>query len=223
MHILYEDPSLIFINKAPDIVVQRGHDASEAVLYEQVRDYLAAKHEEAFLLQRLDRGTSGVIFFTKTSAVNRNVTRQFETKTMRKSYLAICEGRLEQQQTIDAPLARVGPISFGVRPHGKRAITAVTPLAWSDRGSLIELGLLTGRTHQIRAHLAAIHHPLAGDWLYGKRNAPRPMLHAESLSLRHPNTGEPLFVRAPVPADFLNELDHRQLRPKENRFETVSE
>ena len=205
MRILHEDDALIFIDKAPDIVVQRGYDPDEPVLY----DLVLAHTSPLFLLQRLDRGTSGVIFFSKRSDLNSKLTRQFEQKRIRKSYLALVEGEIQEHQTIDAPLARIGPISFGVREQGKRAVTEVQPLESASGGSLLAVTLHTGRTHQIRAHLAAIGHPLAGDWLYGERNEARPMLHAARLDMTHPVTNEPLSVDAPVPADFRDACTRR--------------
>lgn len=198
LDIIYEDEALIFVNKPPGIVVQRAYDATEPVLYELV----AAHTTPLFLLQRLDRGTSGVIFFSKRSDLNAKITRQFELKRIRKRYLALVEGEIAEHQVIDAPLARIGPISFGVRDGGKRAVTEVTPLAAGERGTLVDVTLHTGRTHQIRAHLAAIGHPLAGDWLYGERNETRPMLHAAQLEMTHPLTNAQLSVSAPIPDDF---------------------
>ena len=198
LDVLYEDDALVFINKPPDIVVQRGYDPDEPVLFELV----AQRFPGVFLMQRLDRGTSGVIFFSRRSDINAKLTRQFETKRIRKRYLALCEGELAEHQIIDAPLARIGPISFGVRDHGKRAVTEVTPLAATARGSKVSVDLHTGRTHQIRVHLAAIGHPLIGDWLYGQRNQARPMLHAAVLELTHPLTNQPLRVEATPPEDF---------------------
>jgi 23S rRNA pseudouridine1911/1915/1917 synthase len=198
LDILYEDSALLFVNKPAGIVVQRGYDAEEPVLLEIASAYASP----LFLMQRLDRGTSGVMFFSKLASINANLTRQFEKKRIRKRYVAICEGELGEKQTIDAPLIRIGPISFSVGEGGKRAMTIVTPLRATPRGSLVAVDLLTGRTHQIRVHLAAIGHPLAGDWLYGQRNEVRPMLHARQLSMMHPLTNEPLLVSAPVPDDF---------------------
>ena len=209
LSILYEDSDLIFIDKPPHIVVQRGYDADEAVLLEQVENYLRAKGEQSFLMQRLDRGTSGVIFFSKQSSINANLTRQFERKAIRKHYVALVHGRLTQAQTISAPLARIGPISFGVRDGGKRAVTVVSPRANSNDCSVVDIDLLTGRTHQIRVHLAAIAHPLVGDWLYGARDAARPMLHAARLEMTHPRTQLPLAVAAALPSDFLEEAARR--------------
>ena len=199
LHVLYEDDALLFVNKPPDIIVARSHDPHEPTLF----DLASAHAGKIFLMQRLDRGTSGVMFFTKLAAVNARLTRHFETKLIRKRYLALSEGGLGERQTIDAPLARIGPISFGVRDHGKRAITDVAPLRATRHGSLVAVELRTGRTHQIRAHLAAIGHPLIGDWLYGERNAVRPMLHAAELAMLHPLTNEPLRITTPPPPDFV--------------------
>jgi RluA family pseudouridine synthase len=198
LDILYEDDALLFVNKPTGIVVQRGYDADEPVLLETAMQHT----QPLFLMQRLDRGTSGVMFFSKLDSINANLTRQFEQKRIRKRYVAICEGELGERQTIDAPLIRIGPISFGVGDGGKRAVTIVTPLRATPRGSLVAIDLMTGRTHQIRVHLAAIGHPLAGDWLYGQRNETRPMLHARELSMTHPLRNEPLRVAAAVPDDF---------------------
>ena len=205
MHILYEDDALIFINKPAGMVVQRGFDADEPVLY----DLVAAHTSPLFLMQRLDRGTSGVIFFSKRSDVNRKLTRQFERKRIAKHYLALCVGELAERQTIDAPMKRTGAITFAVGEGGKRAVTTVEPVSASPLGSLVKVRLHTGRTHQIRVHLASIGHPLAGDWLYGERTAVRPMLHAAQLELTHPLTNAPLRVAAPAPDDFLEESRRR--------------
>ena len=219
LEILYEDEALLFVNKPPNIVVQRAHDPSEPVLFE-----LAAVHTTTlFLMQRLDRGTSGVMFFSKLDSINGKLTRLFETKQIRKRYLALCEGQLCETQTIDAPMARIGPISFGVREHGKRALTAIHPLRATRNGSLLGVELQTGRTHQIRVHLAAIGHPLIGDWLYGARNAARPMLHAAEIAMPHPLTREPLRVLAPPPDDFQQAAEERKIVSRGEDILTAAE
>jgi 23S rRNA pseudouridine1911/1915/1917 synthase len=206
LDILFEDDALIFVNKPAGVVVQpRMHHPDERDLHAEV-----ARHTSpAYLLQRLDRGTSGVMFFSKRADVNARLTRQFTQKRIGKRYLAICDGHLAVPQTIDAPLARVGAITFAVRAGGKTAITHVHPVHATPRGSLLALALETGRTHQIRVHLASIGHPLAGDWLYGCDDAVRPMLHAAEIEMTHPLTNEPLRVRAPLPDDFLEEAARR--------------
>ena len=209
LQILFEDDALIFVNKPAGVVVQqRMHDPDEPYLHAEVTRHTSP----AYLMQRLDRGTSGVMFFSKREDVNARITRQFVGKRIRKQYLALCEGELPEPQTVDAPLARVGAIKFAVREGGKRAITHVHPVHATPSGSLLEIVLETGRTHQIRVHLSAIGHPLAGDWLYGTRNAARPMLHAAELEMTHPLTNAPLRVTAPLPDDFVQEATRRGLR-----------
>jgi 23S rRNA pseudouridine1911/1915/1917 synthase len=205
--VLYEDDVLLFLNKPPRLVVQRGYDPDEPTLLELASQYAG---QPLHLLQRLDRGTSGVIFFSKSSAANVKITRQFETKRIRKTYLALCEGQLAERQTIDAPIIRIGAIKFGVGDAGRRAVTHVEPLAATPNGSLLRILLETGRTHQIRVHLSAIGHPLLGDWLYGDRDsAERPMLHAALLEMTHPVTRQPLRVGAPLASDFCDEAARR--------------
>ena len=198
LSILYADDALLFVDKPAGIVVQRGYDPDEPVLLELA----VAEVGHLYLMQRLDRGTSGVMFFSRRADINAKLTRQFETKRIPKSYLALVEGEVAERQTVDAPLARIGPISFGVRDEGKRAITVVEPLAAGADGSLLAISLMTGRTHQIRVHLAAIGHPLVGDWLYGARNATRPMLHSAELVMTHPVSNQPLRVVSALPDDF---------------------
>lgn len=208
LHILYEDEALIFVNKPAGLVVQqRTFQPDEPYLHDLVNRQIGP----VFLMQRLDRGTSGVIFFSKRGDLNVRLTRQFEKKRIRKTYLAICRGELHEEQTIDAPIARTGAITFGVRDHGKRAVTHVKARDANRSGSLLEIDLETGRTHQIRVHLSAIGHPLAGDWLYGEEDASRPMLHAAQLEMLHPLTGQPFRVAAPAPDDFLEEAGRRGL------------
>ena len=219
LDILYEDAALLFVNKPPDIVVQRSYDQNEPVLLEQAE----AHGGKLFLMQRLDRGTSGVIFFSKLAEINANLTRQFEAKRIRKLYLALCEGELAENQTVDTLLARIGPISFGVREEGKRAITSIRVLRATPRGSLVEVALQTGRTHQIRVHLAAIGHPIIGDWLYGMRNAPRPMLHAAELAMVHPLTNAPLRVSTPPPGDFWNLAEERKIVSRDEDIMTPAD
>ncbi len=220
LEILYEDDCLIFINKPAGIVVQqRMHEPDEPFLH----DLVARQAGPVYLMQRLDRGTSGVMFFSKRSDLNVRLTRQFERKRIRKRYLALAEGKLAEKQTIDAPLARVGAIKFAVRDGGKRSITHIEPIESHRTGSLVAIHLETGRTHQIRVHLSAIGHPLAGDWLYGERNAVRPMLHAAELELTHPLTNEPLRVAAPVPDDFRDEALQRGIRHWQRTRTTLDE
>jgi 23S rRNA pseudouridine1911/1915/1917 synthase len=208
LDILFEDDHLIFVNKPAGMVVQRGYDPDERILLDLVNEHVGTP---VYLLQRLDRGTSGVIFFSKLSEMNVRLTRQFEKKRIRKRYLALCTGELAQRQTIDAPIVRIGAIKFGIRDGGRRCVTHLEPLAAAASASLLSIVLETGRTHQIRVHLSAIGHPLIGDWLYGERSERRPMLHAAELALTHPASNTPLVVRAPAPDDFIEEAGRHGL------------
>lgn len=217
--VLYEDDALIFVNKPAGIVVQPSLDAGEPTLLDEVRAHAGP----VFLMQRLDRGTSGVMFFSKRSEINVKLTRQFETKQIRKRYLALCRGALAERQTIDAPLARSGTITFAVRGDGKRAITDVAPIRATPSGSLVSIELRTGRTHQIRVHLSSIGHPLLGDWLYGARDASRPMLHAAELTMTHPLSRERLRVAAPLPDDFRDAAAERGIVSRSEDIASLAE
>ena len=208
LDILFEDDALIFVNKPAGLLVQsRVHAPDEPWLHAEV-----ARHTSpAYLMQRLDRGTSGVIFFSKRADVNARLTRQFTARRIAKQYLALCHGHVAGPHTIDAPIARIGAIKFAVRDDGKRAITHVSPVRATPSATLVRVRLETGRTHQIRVHLSALGHPLVGDWLYGTGDAARPMLHAAEIAMSHPLTNEPLRVTAPLPDDFVNEAERRGL------------
>jgi 23S rRNA pseudouridine1911/1915/1917 synthase len=206
VEVLYEDDALLFVNKPPGLIVARSRDPIEPTLF----DLAAAHAGKIFLMQRLDRGTSGVMFFSKLASINPRLTRHFETKLIRKRYLALAEGDLGERQTIDAPLARIGPISFGVRDHGKRAMTDLIPRRATRNGSLLEVALRTGRTHQIRVHLAAIGHPLVGDPRYGggsRHGLRRQFLHSSRLGLEHPESGATLEFSSELPEDLREALE----------------
>ncbi len=218
LSILYEDDALLFINKPPGIAVQTPLKPEPCLL-----DDIQKHAPGAFLMQRLDRGTSGVMFFSKLAGINAKLTRAFETKDIRKRYLALVRGKLAEGQIIDAPIARIGAIKFAVRDDGKRAVTVVAPRRATPRGSLVCLELRTGRTHQIRVHLAAIGHPLLGDWLYGARDAARPMLHSAELVMTHPLTRQRLRVAAPPPEDFVSCAAERGIMSRDEDETSVFE
>lgn len=206
--ILYEDEWLVFVDKPAGLLVQQSPEGDEPHLHDLMSVRAAQRGEGAFLVQRLDRGTSGVMFFTKRSEINSRINRAFEQKAISKRYLALVEGKFSIPQLIDAPIARIGAITFGVRGEGRRALTRIVPRAASPGASLLEIELLTGRTHQIRVHLSSIRHPLVADWLYGREEeGKRPMLHAWEVTMTHPVTNQQLRVMAPIAADFREEME----------------
>ena len=220
LEILYEDESLLFVNKPPDIVVQRGFDETEPILFDIAQQYTSP----LFLMQRLDRGTSGVMFFSKQARMNRALTRFFERKRIHKRYLAICEGEIAEKQTIDAPLVRIGAIKFAVEGTmstmtSRRAVTHVAPISSNTSASLLSVHLETGRTHQIRVHLTHLGFPLAGDDKYGdfawnkvlsKHGLKRMFLHARRIRFVHPVDGREIVIESPLAPDlaqFVARLD----------------
>jgi 23S rRNA pseudouridine1911/1915/1917 synthase len=173
-------------------------------------------------VHRLDRETSGVMVFARTVEAERHLVQQFRRHTAKRRYVAVVHGTVEAQ-TIESHLVRDrgdGRRGSTTLPDaGKRAVTHVRPLEKLGRYTLVECRLETGRTHQIRIHLAERGHPLCGEKVYGKplrgkapedqSGAPRLALHAAELGFQHPVTGEPMRFEMPLPPDleaFLNRL-----------------
>ncbi len=205
--VLYEDEDLLVVNKPPGMVVHPspGHYG------DSVLNSLAAmgKGQTRFhVLGRLDRDTSGVLVFAKSGAAAAILARQREKGRFRKRYLALAAGVLaEDGGKICFPLAPEGKGRMRVSPDGKAAVTWYRVERRCSACSLVSLWLETGRTHQIRVHLAAAGHPLLGDPLYGGGGVEAPSfnrtaLHARQVWLRQPFTGEEIFLEAPFPADW---------------------
>ena len=206
LDILYEDAALLIVNKPAGMLVhptggEYSHTLANAVLFH----YEAHGEKHAFHpVHRLDRQTSGLVLIAKESHVQHLLSAH---NAIERIYLAVIESSLpESCGTIAAPIARRpgSIIERMVSPEGKCAVTHYTTLAERGGLSLLALRLATGRTHQIRVHLAHLAHPLLGDDLYGGRTdrITRQALHAHRLHLRHPSSGEEITVHAPLPADM---------------------
>ena len=159
-------------------------------------------------VNRLDKGTTGLMVVAKSGYVHDLLRRSLHTSRFLREYRAVCIGCPEPGQgTIDAPIGRdeSSTIARMVRPDGQSAVSHYEVLSSQNGLSLVKLLPETGRTHQLRVHMASIGHPLAGDWLYGTE-APdligRPALHSYALTLTHPVTGEVLHLTAPLPEDM---------------------
>ena len=210
LEIVYEDVDLIVLNKAPGVSVHPGPGHFDDTLGNFLVDYYEKNGQEADFhpVHRLDRGTSGLLVAAKHPHAQEVLKNQLHTEHFRRVYLAVCEGILEDWTgVIDAPL---GPkpgslMEQMVRPDGKPARTKYCVVRrWGDR-SLVHLELETGRTHQIRVHMAHIGHPLTGDFLYGTEDKAligRPALHSGYLSFLHPITKEKLQFSTPLPQDM---------------------
>lgn len=211
--VLFEDDDVIAINKPAGVLTHStGGLSKEPSVASFLRSYItdsSLSGDRAGVVHRLDRATSGVIIGAKNSKSLAALQKQFATRKAGKVYLAIAEGVPELAVgVIDVPIARDSrqPKKFKPQPNGKPAQTTYRVLSRFNRGgkaySVLELTPKTGRTHQLRVHMAHIGHPVAGDGLYGTGDtAPRLMLHASELRLRLPSGEEKIF-KAPPPQEF---------------------
>ena len=207
---VYEDEDIAVLNKSPDMAVHGstgGHGCT-------VANALAALwgRETAFHpVSRLDRGTSGLMVIAKSAYVHDLLRRTLHTDAFRREYLALARGEFPYDfGTVDLPVGRdIGaPTKRAVMPDGQPSRTEYTVLERFPTGALLRVRPLTGRTHQIRVHMAAIGHPLFGDALYGTPDdmLRRPALHSAYLSLRHPVTGERMELTAALPDDLKEKM-----------------
>lgn len=206
-HILYRDRALLAYNKEASIPSQQTPSDAYNNLHAAVWRYLVSEGVSkpyVALHHRLDRGTSGVMIFALDRAVNRRLGTAFEQRRVRKEYLAWAAGRPDRETWVSREDIGRGGGRYVACPRGqgKRAETAFQVLVAVEDRALILARPLTGRTHQIRLHLAACGHPVLGDRLYGGPEAPRLCLHAYRLTLDHPATGASLVVTAGLPPDW---------------------
>lgn len=210
---LYDDDELVVVVKPAGMVVHPapGHASGtlvHALLGRGGAWSSAGGAARPGIVHRLDRGTSGLMLAARTDAAHRDLARQLGARTLSRTYLAIARGRPPAEAgVLEGPIGRDprNRLRMAVVEGGRPARTRYRVLEAKRRYSLVQLDLETGRTHQIRVHLAALGHPVAGDAEYGGRRAgepARPMLHATRLRLRHPRTGEALEFESPPPADF---------------------
>ncbi|AUX94581.1 tRNA pseudouridine(65) synthase TruC [Mixta gaviniae] len=246
LEIIYQDEWLVAVNKPAGWLVHRSWlDRKEKVVVMQtVRDQIG---QHVFTAHRLDRPTSGVLLMGLSSEVGRLLSQQFEQHQMRKTYHAVVRGWLEGADRLDYPLTEeLDKIADKFASPDKGPQPAVTdwrglaiteqPVAIgrypSARYSLIELQPATGRKHQLRRHLSHLRHPIIGDTTHGdlrqNRGAAqhfgceRLMLHASSLALNHPVTGEPLLIRAGLDESWQRMMQYfgwQQLLPELPRVE----
>jgi len=211
IEILYQDASVIAVNKPAGLVVHAGAGAHSGTLVNRlVHHFKSLSHVGGELrpgiVHRLDRGTSGVILVARTDAAHRALAAQFSCRTTEKTYLALVEGRVNADfGRITKPIARDPAHRTRMTArldHGRDALTEYRVLRRFEKFTYLEVRIGTGRTHQIRAHLASIRHPVAGDKLYGAQTADRIFLHAWRIRFDSPATGGRVTVEAPLPEDL---------------------
>ena len=210
--VVYEDPDLVVIDKPAGLVTHPApghpdHTLANAVLAHCPDLEGVGGEVRPGLVHRLDRDTSGLIVVAKNDAAQAGLSAQFKDRTVSKAYLAAVTGRPEPERaTIDAPIGR-HPRSrtrMAIVATGREAVTEYDVLRRLRGYSLVEARPRTGRTHQIRVHLASIGHPVAGDVTYGKSAAglDRHFLHAHRLAFDHPRTGKRLELESALPEDL---------------------
>ena len=206
--IVWEDGHLLVVDKPAGMTAHASNFLPDTPT---VAGALAWQRGSDFVfhsVNRLDKGTTGLMVVAKSGYVHDLLRRSLHTPRFRREYRAICVGCPELRAgTIDAPIGRDerSTIARMVRPDGQQSVSHYEVLAQGNGLSLLKLLPETGRTHQLRVHMASIGHPLAGDWLYGTEAPaliPRPALHSYALTLTHPVTGEVLRLTAPLPPDM---------------------
>ena len=205
--ILYEDDDVIVVNKPSGLLTHaKGGLSDEPTVAEIIRPKtsFATDTDRPGIVHRLDRDTSGLLIIAKNSESAAHLQRQFAERTAKKTYIAITDGKPKLNAAkIDLPIGRnpSAPSTFRIDPNGKPAQTTYHVLAENNIQSLVELKPTTGRTHQLRVHLAHLNAPILGDRVYGKSSDCRMMLHAQKLEITLPS-GERKVFEAAVPDEF---------------------
>ncbi|MEX1255537.1 MAG: RluA family pseudouridine synthase [Dehalococcoidia bacterium] len=212
LSVVYEDDDMLVVDKAPGLAVHPSPGHARHTLVNAVLAHCPdlsgiGGEGRPGIVHRLDKDTSGLIIVAKNDAAHLSLARQLKERQVEKTYLALVDGRVEPPDgEIDAAIGRhpVHRKKMAVVERGRAARTRYRVLREVDGRSLLEVRPETGRTHQIRVHLAHIGHPIAGDPLYGRAHPllERQFLHAHRLAFRHPRTGERIELSAPLPDDL---------------------
>ncbi|MBI3485485.1 RluA family pseudouridine synthase [Candidatus Daviesbacteria bacterium] len=225
--VLYEDSRILVMNKPAGVSVT-GDEVNRVGVSEIAKEL---RGSEIALAHRLDMYTSGVLLLGKTRGARRSLSDQFKERQIGKTYLALVDGEWNPSLAgIVAPIFRSedeGLMKVGLNNQAKPAATAFEEIAQLGIGeqlrSLLKVDLLTGRTHQIRVHLAYLGYPVTGDQLYNpdKLGFIRPLLHAYEISFRHPHTEEEMILTAPLADDFYSYLANSWVLNHSGFFEEV--
>ena len=223
--ILYEDDQLLVIDKPAGVAVHPGAGLATGTVvnallsrYPEITDWAEETPDRPGIVHRLDKDTSGCLVIAKTASAQFRLATAFAERKVHKTYLALVNGRLRTDSgRIEKPIGRHPVNRRKMAENVRGAKPAITLYRVRTRGwleqfpvSLLEVDILTGRTHQIRVHLAGLGHPVVGDALYAPGRGPQPgrqLLHAWHLTIPHPETGAELRFESPIPPDFRTALD----------------
>ncbi len=222
--VCYEDEDLLVVNKPPGLPVHPGPGHASGTLAHALLARVPSiagvgEMQRPGIVHRLDKDTSGLLVVAKNERTLRALQAEIKARRVSRSYLALVHGRVDPAEgTIEAPIARHPRQRqrMAIVPAGRRATTRYRVREYFAGATLIEVSLLTGRTHQIRVHFAHIGHPVLGDPVYGRRRdrnseaawgMTRQALHAYRLAFTHPGTGNRIDVEVPLPADMQAALD----------------
>jgi 23S rRNA pseudouridine1911/1915/1917 synthase len=220
VEILYEDPAVIAVNKPAGLVVHAGAGRHDGTLVNRLVHRFESLSQiggelRPGIVHRLDRETSGVLLVARTDAAHRALAAQFASRSVEKVYLALVHGRLAKDSgRITKPIARdpIRRTRMTTRlESGRSALTEYQVLERFDKFTYLQVRIGTGRTHQIRVHLASIGHPVAGDHLYGAARAERMFLHAWRISFDSPATGGRVTVESPLPPELESWLERLRI------------
>jgi len=212
--IVHEDDDLIVIDKPGGLVVHPGNGHREGTLLNALLAHapVLAALPRAGIVHRLDKDTTGLLVVAKNEAAQTALVRALQARDVKREYLALARGLVAAGGRVEAAIGRhpTQRTRMAVVARGKAATTHYRVLRRFANATLLECALETGRTHQIRVHLASIGHPLVGDPVYGARRTadpllagfPRQALHAARLGLEHPRTHRPMLWESPLPHDF---------------------
>jgi len=211
LEILYQDATVIAIDKPAGLVVHAGAGVHSGTLVNRLVHHFAALSQAGGelrpgIVHRLDKGTSGVLLVARNDSAHQALADQFAARTVEKTYLALVHGRVRAETgRITKPIARdpVRRTRMTTRlASGRAALTEYRVLQRFEKFTYLEVRIGTGRTHQIRVHLASLGHPVAGDRLYGAPAAERVFLHAWRIAFASPATGQRVAVESPLPVDL---------------------
>ncbi len=212
--IVYEDDYLVVVDKPPGLVVHPAPGVKEKTLVDLLEGLVGGEEGRPGIVHRLDKDTSGLMVASRNEEAHANLAAQVAAREVGREYIALVEGRLRSREgTIDAPIGRShrDPTRMAVAGRAQReARTHFEAVELLVHDTLVHVRLETGRTHQIRAHFAAIDHPVAGDPTYGnpgRHGLTRQFLHSHRLSFRHPGTGEQVVFESELPDDLKAALE----------------